>query len=65
MLPDDFCEFAIELRFEPLAAWLWAVVDTDGATLQSGCSSSQAAAWGMATRAVETLVQLRDLSGHF
>ncbi|HUH22766.1 hypothetical protein D3C87_1084700 [compost metagenome] len=62
MLPDDFCEFAIELRFEPAANWIWAVVDTDGATLQSGCSSSQSAAWGMATKAVEALVQLRDLS---
>lgn len=63
MLPEDFCDFAIELRFEPTASWIWAVVDTDGATLQTGCSSSQSAAWGMATKAMEALILLRDLPG--
>ena len=62
MSSRDIANFAIELRFEPLADWLWAVVDAEGLTLTSGCSTSRTVAWRAATRAAETIQQARDPS---
>jgi hypothetical protein len=62
MLPQDFSEFAIELRFDPTDEWLWAVVDAEGLTLSSGCSSSQTVAWRMARGAAEAILQSRHAS---
>lgn len=62
MSSRDIADFAIELRFEPAADWLWAVVDAEGLTLSSGCSTSRAGAWRTATRAAETLQQTREPS---
>ena len=64
MLPKDFSEFAIELRFDPTDDWLWAVVDAEGLTLSSGCSTSQTAAWSTARGAAEAILQSRDAVAH-
>ena len=64
MLPKDFSEFAIELRFDPTDDWLWAVVDTEGLTLSSGSSTSQSAAWSTARGAAEAILQSRDVVAH-
>lgn len=63
MSSKDFAEFAIELRFEPAADWLWAVVDAEGLTLSSGCSTSRTVAWRTATRTAESILQSRESSG--
>lgn len=62
MSSKDIAEFAIELRFEPVADWLWAVIDAEGLTLTSGCSTSRTVAWRTATRAAENLQQARQPS---
>ncbi len=64
MLPRDFSEFAIELRFDPADDWLWAVVDAEGLTLSSGSSTSQSAAWSTARGAAEAILQSRDAAAH-
>ena len=62
MSSKDIADFAIELRFEPVADWLWAVIDAEGLTLTSGSSTSRTQAWRTATRAAETLQQARQPS---
>lgn len=66
MLPKDFSEFAIELRFDPADDWFWAVVDAEGLTLSSGSSTSQTVAWRTARGAAEAILQSRDavIHGH-
>ncbi|WP_296172702.1 hypothetical protein [uncultured Brevundimonas sp.] len=64
MLPKDFSEFAIELRFDPADDWFWAVVDAEGLTLGSGCSTSQTVAWRKAIEAAEAILQSRDAAIH-
>ena len=45
MSSKNIADFAIELRFEPVADWLWAVIDAEGLTLSSGCATSRTLAW--------------------
>lgn len=64
MLPHDLSEFAIELRFDPADDWFWAVVDAEGLTLSSGCSTTQTVAWRTARGAAEAILQSRDAVAH-